>query len=94
MVTVSQAAMLMSGNPGDAAFLDVRSIGGLTDDVNRALSQKVCKLLSDSLGIPEIRLPELHRCRGEQLGLEREHVRVMDLPEAKGTYVPIAPWRK
>ena len=37
-------------------------------------------------------LPELHRCRGEQLGLERKHVRMMtmDLPEAKGTYVLIA----
>src|SRR5579859_3412871 len=37
-------------------------------------------------------LPELHRCRGEQLGLERKHVRMMtmDLPEVKGTYVLIA----
>jgi phenylpyruvate tautomerase len=42
MVTVGQAAMLMSGNPGHAAFVDVRSIGGLTNDVNRKLSQKVC----------------------------------------------------
>jgi len=56
MVTLSQAAMLMSGNPGDAAFVDVRSIGGLTDDVNRKLSQKVCKLLNDSLGVPENRV--------------------------------------
>jgi phenylpyruvate tautomerase PptA (4-oxalocrotonate tautomerase family) len=56
MVTVSQAAMLMAGNPGDAAFVDIRSIGGLTSDVNRKLSQKVCKLLNDSLGIPENRV--------------------------------------
>ena len=56
MVTASQAAMLMSGNPGDAAFVDVRSIGGLTDDVNRKLSQKVCKLLNGSLGVPENRV--------------------------------------
>ena len=56
MVTTSQAAILVSGNPGDAAFVDVRSIGGLTDDVNRKLSQKVCKLLNDSLGIPENRV--------------------------------------
>ena len=51
MVTVGQAAMLMSGKPGDAAFVDIRGIGGLTGEVNRRLSQQVCKLLSDSLGI-------------------------------------------
>ncbi len=56
MVSVSQAAMLMSGNPGEAAYVDVRSIGGLTDDVNRRLSQKVCKLLNDSLGVPQNRV--------------------------------------
>jgi phenylpyruvate tautomerase len=51
MVTISQAAMLMSAKPGDVAFVDVRSIGGLNGDVNRKLSQQVCKLLADSLGI-------------------------------------------
>jgi phenylpyruvate tautomerase PptA (4-oxalocrotonate tautomerase family) len=56
MVSVSQAAILMSGNPGEAAFVDVRSIGGLSDDVNRRLSQKVCKLLNDSLGVPQNRI--------------------------------------
>ena len=30
MVTACQATMLTSGNTGDAAFVDVRSIGGLT----------------------------------------------------------------
>ena len=55
VVTTSQAAMRMSGNSGDAAFVDVRSIGGLTSDVNRSLSQKVCKLLNDALGIPQNR---------------------------------------
>jgi len=56
MVTVSQAAIQMSGSPGEAAFVDVRSIGGLTGDVNRKLSQKVCQLLHDSLGIPANRI--------------------------------------
>jgi phenylpyruvate tautomerase len=51
MVTVGQAAILMSGKPGDAAFVDIRSIGGLTDDVNRKLSKLVCQLLHDSLGV-------------------------------------------
>lgn len=51
MVIASQAVMLMSGKAGDGAFVDVRSIGGLSDEVNRKLSQQVCKLLKDSLGI-------------------------------------------
>ena len=51
MISVSPAAMVMSGKPGDAAFVDIRSIGGLSQDVNRKISQQVCKLLKDSLGI-------------------------------------------
>ena len=56
MVSITQAAMLMSGKAGEAAFVDIRSIGGLTDDVNRKLSQQICKLLHDSLGIPPDRV--------------------------------------
>ena len=56
MVAASRAAIQMSGSPGNAAFVDVRSIGGLTDDVNRKLSQKVSQLLHDSLGIPPNRI--------------------------------------
>ena len=52
MVVISPAAILMSGKPGDAAFVDVRSIGGLNDDVNRQLSQKIGSLLNESLGVP------------------------------------------
>jgi phenylpyruvate tautomerase len=56
MVATSQAAMRMSGNSSDAAFVDVRSIGGLTSDVKQKLSQMVCKLLNDALGIPQNRI--------------------------------------
>ncbi len=56
LVAAGQAAMQMSGSPGEAAFVDVRSIGGLTEDVNSKLSQKVCQLLHDSLGIPQNRI--------------------------------------
>lgn len=34
MVVISPAAIRMSGNSGDAAFVDIRSIGGLNGDVN------------------------------------------------------------
>lgn len=51
MITMSQSAMLMSGKAGEAAFVDIRSIGGLNGETNRKLSQQICKLLKDSLGI-------------------------------------------
>ena len=51
MVTIAPAAVLMSGKSGHAAFVDIRSIGGLSNDVNRKLSQQVCKLLTDALGV-------------------------------------------
>ena len=56
MVTASQVAMQMAGKPGDAAFVDIRGIGGLSGDVNRKLSQKLCRLLNESLGVPQNRI--------------------------------------
>jgi phenylpyruvate tautomerase len=51
MVTAIQSAIVMSGKDGDSAFVDLRSIGGLTAETNHKLSQQICKLLKDSLGI-------------------------------------------
>ena len=51
MVMIHQPTMIMSGKSGDAAWVDIRSIGGLSPDVNRKLSQQVCKLLTDSLAV-------------------------------------------
>jgi phenylpyruvate tautomerase PptA (4-oxalocrotonate tautomerase family) len=56
MVVVSSAAMLMAGKPEEAAFVDIRSIGGLNDAANRQLSQNICKLLSESLGVSPDRI--------------------------------------
>ncbi len=56
MVTAGQSAILMSGKPGDAAFVDIRGIGGLSGEVNRQLSQKVCRLLNEALGVPPDRI--------------------------------------
>ena len=51
LVTAQHTPMLMSGKPGDAAFVDIRSIGGLSGDVNCRLSQKVCEVLKEHLSI-------------------------------------------
>jgi phenylpyruvate tautomerase len=56
MISITEAAMLMSGNPGNAAFADIRSIGGLGDSVNRKLSQSICALLKQTLAIPPERI--------------------------------------
>ena len=56
MVVVRPAEMLMSGKPGETAFVDVRSIGGLSGDVCRKLSQNICDLLNDSLAVPKDRI--------------------------------------
>ena len=52
MVVLAEGAMSMGGETGPAAFADVRSIGGLSGNVNKEISQKVCALLGDTLGIP------------------------------------------
>jgi phenylpyruvate tautomerase len=51
MVTINPSAILMAGKPGDAAFVDIRSIGGLSLAVNQQLSKKVSELLNQSIGI-------------------------------------------
>jgi phenylpyruvate tautomerase len=56
MVTANQIAMQMAGKPGDAAFVDVRGIGGLSGEVNRRLSQQLCRLLNETLGVPPNRI--------------------------------------
>jgi phenylpyruvate tautomerase len=52
MVCINPAAIRMSGESGPAAFVDVRSIGGLSREVNRKLSEKVCSILHEDLGVP------------------------------------------
>jgi phenylpyruvate tautomerase PptA (4-oxalocrotonate tautomerase family) len=52
MVALSDGTMSMGGEFGPAAFADVRSIGGLSGSVNKQISEKVCTLLEDALGIP------------------------------------------
>jgi phenylpyruvate tautomerase len=56
MITIGPASILMSGKPGDAAFADVRSIGGLSGEVNRLLARRVCQALQESLGVPPDRV--------------------------------------
>jgi phenylpyruvate tautomerase PptA (4-oxalocrotonate tautomerase family) len=57
MVTLCEgAAMLMSGQPGPAAFADVRGIGGFGPGTNKALAAAICGCLAGKLGIPANRV--------------------------------------
>ena len=49
-------AMVHGGAPGPAAFVDVRSIGGLSAKVCQGLAQKVCALLTSTIGVPGARV--------------------------------------
>lgn len=51
MVIVSEQAMMMAGDESPAAFADIRGIGGLNNAINRKLSERVCALLQQQLGI-------------------------------------------
>lgn len=52
MIAVEQASFLMGGKPGPAAFIDLRSIGGLSPAVNGRLSALLCDAMERVLGIP------------------------------------------
>ena len=56
MVAYDHAAMLFAGDPGPAAFVDVRGIGGLNREVNTKLSAALAVELKKSLGVPPDRL--------------------------------------
>ena len=51
MVTVEKGDIAMGGRPGPAAFVDVRGIGGVDAATNKRLSEEICRLLLESLGI-------------------------------------------
>ena len=56
MVTLQQADVAMAGSSDPAAFADVRGIGGIGGETNKALSAAICDLLSGSLGIASDRV--------------------------------------
>lgn len=51
MVVAEKASLLMAGEAGDAAYAEVKSIGGLSREINHELTMKICILLEDHLGI-------------------------------------------
>ncbi len=56
MIRLDETAMLMAGKTGPAAWVEVRSIGGLNAKVNAHLSAKICAFLRQSLAIAPERI--------------------------------------
>jgi len=56
VVVADNLAMLYAGKPEPTGFLDVRSIGGLSADVNQKLSENLCALLVKTARIPARRI--------------------------------------
>jgi len=56
MVIAETTNVWMGGHEGDAAYVEVKSIGGLDREVNHELSMKICILLEDHCGIPSDRV--------------------------------------
>ena len=47
---------VVGGAESSAAYVEIRSIGGLNSAVNRQLSERLCALLKEQLGIPPDRV--------------------------------------
>lgn len=56
MVTVEEKAIMMSGTTAPAAFVSLKSIGGISDEGNKSISKKMCDLLKEQLGIEQDRV--------------------------------------
>lgn len=56
MVTCARVAMMMSGSYDPTAWGDLRSIGGLSAAANVRLTQHICRILQEHLGIPPERV--------------------------------------
>lgn len=56
MISVQRQPILMGGKPGPAAWVDLRSIGGLNTEVNNLLAQKLSYALGQHLNIKADRI--------------------------------------
>ena len=52
MITFEVAPVILAGKPGPAAFCDIRGIGGLSPEINAAISKEFSALLNQWQGIP------------------------------------------
>ena len=56
MAVLDTASFMMEGKETEAAFVEIRGIGGVNGETNRALSEKVCSIINQRLSIPANRI--------------------------------------
>lgn len=56
MASFESAEIMMAMESGPAAFLEVKSIGGLDNAVNTEITRRICATLEARLGIPPDRV--------------------------------------
>lgn len=56
MVVIDQGSFQMSGTEGNAAFADLRGIGGINSKTTTKFSQVFCNYLLETLSIPKDRV--------------------------------------
>ena len=56
MVSLETSSIMMSGRMGQAAFIDLRSIGKINSKTNTQISKQICELLNKELDIPADRI--------------------------------------
>jgi Macrophage migration inhibitory factor (MIF). len=56
MAAGCRANLMLGGTADPAAYVEVKSIGGLSPAVNKKLSQKICAQLESALNIPSSRI--------------------------------------
>ncbi len=55
-VSIQHAAILFASGSGPAAFLELRSLGGLDANTNTVVSRKLCELLEREADVPPDRV--------------------------------------
>lgn len=55
-VSIRHAAILFAGDSGPAAFIELRSLGGLDANTNAVLSRELCALLEREADVPPERV--------------------------------------
>ena len=51
MVILEKADFMLGGETGMAAFVDVRGIGGISPEINKKLSAKICEILEERIAV-------------------------------------------
>ena len=56
MIALEKGTFMMGSKKAVAAFAEVRGIGGINREINKKLSERICSIINEELGIPAERI--------------------------------------